>query len=348
MQLIRKRLSAEEGAPANTRYNPDCDCVETTADGGDTWTENPGADPRSNPAYQMPPNTAPDVRCAAAAGMVADVQRVVDAGIVGGTVVGIGNILLALLVLPIGWMFLLILAIAGALLTAGGTALAAAFPPEVYDALLCLFEQNLDESGQLDAAALDNVIDTATTQFPDPLVATTLGLVRQLHGVVGLNNAGVLYADPDADCVACGWQLDADLTTFDGGFEAYIGGAGVYATYEPGSGWRSNYFAPPFFDHVQALIVCLSFDTSFLTRIGWETHGYGATNPSNDLFADCILGDFRQAGSPWEGGEDWDTLSVYAQWYPDATATQYVYLTAFSLQGTGTPPDLPGWILSTP
>jgi len=214
MNVIRKRLYPDEGAPPQTRYDPETDSVQTTSDGGITWTQNDGADPRKNTAYQMPPNTETNVKCAAAAGMVEDVTRVVNAGIVGGTVVGIGAILLALLVLPIGWLYLLVLAVSGGLLTAGGTALAASFTQGVYDQLLCIFYNNIASDGSITGSQWTNVLTDVDSDIGDALVYSTLELVFKLHGAVGLSNAGTLYADGEADCSPCaGWTycwLDGD------------------------------------------------------------------------------------------------------------------------------------------
>lgn len=234
MFLIRKRLTQDEGSPPDTRYNPDCDCVETSVDGGITWTENPGADPRSNPAYQMPPNESPDPRCAAAAGMVAYIRQFVDQGIAGGTGLGIANGIFALILIfiPISWFFALITAIASLLLDIGSAALAFSFTEEIYDDLLCIFYARIDEDGVLtDAALADVFADVAA--LGDTVVTAAFGLAVQPMGPVGMTNAGVKLADPDAEC-ACGWCFNVDLTLSDGGFTftdagEYSAGVGLIA-----------------------------------------------------------------------------------------------------------------------
>jgi len=231
MQLIRKRLSPSEGRPPDTRYNPDTDTVETTPDGGETWNENEAVDPRVNPAYLMPPNTAPDVRCAAAAGMVEDVRRVANAGIAGTGIVGIGAILLTLAVIPFFWAYLLIVAVASILLLIGSSAMAAAFTPEVYEFLLCAFYSNIDVDGRIDQAGFEAVQAAAAAEFSDPTIDATLAAVWQLHGAIGLSNAGVSWADPEADCVDCAtWCYTVDLADNDGGFEFFAPGQGVWTS----------------------------------------------------------------------------------------------------------------------
>lgn len=226
MQVVRKRLSEREGAPPDTRYNPDCDCVETSVDGGMTWTQNDGADPRKNPAYQQPPNTAPDVRCAAAAGMVEDVRRVVNAGIAGVGTVGVGAILLTIVVIPFFWAYLLITLIASLLLLIGSSALAAAFTTEVYDGLLCMFYDNIDTDGRIDESGFAAVQSAAAGEWSSAAIDGALAIVLQLHGIVGLNNAGVVYADPDAECVCDTWCYVLDLAISDGGWTPYGAGQG--------------------------------------------------------------------------------------------------------------------------
>lgn len=205
MEIVRKLLSALEGSPPNTRYNPDTDTVETSVDGGATWTPNPGADPRVNPAYLLPPNTAPDPRCAAADGMVEYVRQVVNAGIDGTTIAGVGNLLLAaiLIFLPVSWFFALIALAAEAIITIGGAALSFSFTEGVYDQLRCIFVEHVDADGRLDAAAL-TAVQSDVDAIGDVTVSAVFGLIMQMAGHVGLSNAGAKYANPEAEC-ACGW-----------------------------------------------------------------------------------------------------------------------------------------------
>lgn len=330
-------------------YDPDCDCIIWTPPGSSEGIENPTLDPRHSDGLRFPPNDAEDQKCQAAANMtrfisdlISEVVLVVDNA---GNAEGLIAIILPFVIElgPFGILIELVLALAFVLFSAGATAIASAFTSDVYDQLTCIFFCNISADGSVTAEQLSTIV-TAIDSEIGGLVSTVLGAMFFLMGEVGLSNSGAV-GDAPADCSSCDcpWCLTVDLRDNDGGFEAFVGGAGTYATYVPGEGWRSNYFAPPEFDHVQALIVCLEFDTARLTQIGWETDGYGVDNASNDLYADCVLSDLRSSGSPWTGDEDWNVLSTYSQWYPDATATQYIYLRAFSLRGTGDIPDLPGW-----
>lgn len=238
MFVVRKLLSALEGAIPFTRYNPATNEVETSADGGATWTPNAGADPRVNPAYQVAPNEEPDPRCAAAEGMTLYIRQSVDAGIASATIVGVGNSVLGLLLfaLPITWMYALIWAIAEALVTIGSAALITEFTEDVYDQLRCALYDNLNAEGQIDQAGLD-----AFQAEADAIEALVVGPV--VHscilgaGVVGFNNFGAKQADPEAEC-ACGWCYYAPLDLDDGDFTPYVlsGTAGNYAS---ASGWEA-------------------------------------------------------------------------------------------------------------
>lgn len=198
--LIRKQLFAQENAPPNTRVNPETGAVETSFDGGETWQPNPDADPRINPGFQAPPPDVPDPRCAASAGMVQNVRNVVEGAAGGTTAAGIASILLTLLLIPgIGWMFGAMLLFATSFLTATAAAVLAAFTEDVYEVLLCMFYDNVESDGKITEAGLNDVVD-ACAEFSDPLVQEVMGWIRDMHGFVGFTNAGVAYADEEAEC----------------------------------------------------------------------------------------------------------------------------------------------------
>jgi hypothetical protein len=241
MFVIRKKLSPDEGAPPDTRYNPDTDTVETTPDGGTTWNENEGADPRRNPAYQLAPAGA---QCAAAAGMV-EAMKGFKEGVFGGlTLVGIATSALSgmiFLIPGIGWMWSLALGIAGGALTAGPATLYAAFTESVWEDILCILACHLDENGQMDQAAAD-AIQTEITTVLGGTVGLGVSLMFLAWGFVGFNNAGVLHNDPAADCAGCGctWCFEVFLADGDFAFGTYSDVWGPHAIYVPGTGWTAH------------------------------------------------------------------------------------------------------------
>lgn len=205
MQLIRKRLSETEGTPPNTRYNPECDCVEVTTDGGATWTEDEGSDPRVNPAFQRPPNTEPDVKCAAAAGMVKYVEDAVDSAIDTTTVIGLANGIFAIIIafLPITILAAVVLAVAEFLISLGAAALIAAFTSGVYTQLRCILYCFVDADGFLTDDTLSQAQAKIASEIGDPVVDAVFSILVSPTGVVGLNNAGSQLADGAADCSSC-------------------------------------------------------------------------------------------------------------------------------------------------
>lgn len=229
MMVIRKRLSATEGAPADTRVNPETGEVETSVDGVN-WNPNPGADPRLNPAYLLPPTT--EGNCAAAAGMIAEMKKYIAIVGAGGTVGGLATAILAgvVVLLPVSWLFVAFLGIAGSFVLAGSLAVALSFTEEVWDDLLCILYCNMSEDGQVSAAQLENIkSEIAALGIANVTLGTNL--IFQSWGHVGLSNAGVVSADPEADCSECdcveGWCYEFDFTESAHGFTGIFGGSWV-------------------------------------------------------------------------------------------------------------------------
>lgn len=243
MFTVRKDLSARAGAPPNTRVNPDTGVVETTNDDGTTWVDDPRSDPRQNPTLMLPPSDAPDVKCAAAAGMVENVRRVIDGAAGGTTVAGIATLLLTLLLIPgIGWMFAAMLLFASSFVAATAAAVLAAFTEDVYDYMLCSFYSNIDSDGKVSWAQLESVLADVSAEFSDVLVHDILAGIMQMHREVGFTNAGVVYADPLADCTSCapGGRL-YDFTIDPYQFVPQAFGATPLAVWALGVGWQSIY-----------------------------------------------------------------------------------------------------------
>lgn len=77
MDVIRKNIRFALPSFVNlTRYDEDTDTVQTSADGGATWVDNPGVDPRHS--LTQPLLETSDPRCDAAARMTAYVQELID------------------------------------------------------------------------------------------------------------------------------------------------------------------------------------------------------------------------------------------------------------------------------
>lgn len=248
MFVIRKRLSADEGAPANTRQNPDTGEIESTPDGGATWYPNPDADPRTNPAGLLPP--IPGDECAAAAGMVAQMEIFAQNVFGGTTAVGIASLTLAgmVAVIPgIGWMFSTALFIASSVITAGGATLLTAFTPTVFEQLQCIIVCLLDSDGRFTETTI-NDFQTAVNDELGGTVGLGVSLMIEAWGYVGFNNAGVLNNDPAADCSGCDFcdctGTSVNFAVSDQGFVTHawdiFPAIGTYMNNIFGTGWYAG------------------------------------------------------------------------------------------------------------
>jgi len=241
MEIVRKRLSADEITPANTRYNPGTDTVQSTPDGGTTWNDNPGIDPRSNSAGLLPALTTGDPACDAAAGMVQLIKDLIAGWNAQNNILGATSLTIefVLLFLPgFGLLADLALIALQAVFFIGLSSVNAAMTDTVYDQLLCIFRDRLDDSGQLDATAFAGLYDDVEAQL-DATAADVCERIFDILGFVGLSNAGVHYG-LTGDCGVCGWCMTVDLTDNDGGFVMGVQGGLPYGTYSAGVGWIAS------------------------------------------------------------------------------------------------------------
>lgn len=226
MQIVRKKLSATEITPPNIRYNPDCDCVEQTWDGGTTWTPTPGSDPRISPAFRAPARTGDDPQCNAAANMVAALRDMVDGDVAADNSLALATLLLgtALLFVPVaGWIADAFLLVADAIILLDQATIEAAFTSTVYDSLLCTFFDHMDADGQMSDEQLTAFLEDVFTNY-DFTVYSVISAHSDSLGAVGWSNMGALGTATGADCAACGgwcyeWSSVADMLA--DGFDAF-------------------------------------------------------------------------------------------------------------------------------
>lgn len=224
MEIVRKKLTADEITPANIRYNPDCDCVEQTWDGGTTWTPTPGADPRTSPAYRAPANSSDAPQCNAAANMVAALRDMVDADISADNSLSLATLLLgtALLFVPVaGWIADAFLLIADAIILLDQATIEAAFTSDVYDQLLCTFFCNIDPDGQMSDAQLVQFLSDVSDNYAFTVYSVVTNHSNTL-GAVGWSNMGALGTGTGSDCsdCSCAWcyQWDDNAALLAEGF----------------------------------------------------------------------------------------------------------------------------------
>ncbi len=204
IQVVREKLTADSVVPPNTRYNGDCDCVQTTYDDGVTWIDTPARDPRHGSYFVIPP-LGEDFTCDAAGGMVELVRRVIASVLDGAEVIGVANSILAILALlsgGAGIIFDLIIVVAEALITIGAATLNGYFDETAYGVLLCAFYCNIQPDGSVtadDVTAISAYIHANASSG----VVTVMDIFLNMYGEVQLQNAGVMFADSGADCSAC-------------------------------------------------------------------------------------------------------------------------------------------------
>lgn len=279
MRFVRKRLSENDIQPAGTRWNADCDCVQVTNDGGITWVDDPGLDPRTNPALLLPPNTGPDVKCAAAAGMTEYFRHNVDARIREVNVIGLANATFAIVgvFIPVGVIVGLFFAVSSAMLTYAAAIVEAAFTEDVYDDIRNLLYCLLDADGRIDDAGYDEFRLQLASSVGNVVVDGMVDLAFQMAGVVGLSNAGAKLADPDAECESCGWCEVYDFAISDYGFTGtmYLGeplavwvdGVGFIANAAGGEYHQRAIFIERVVDAAQVTLAQFDF-----TQIGADGH----------------------------------------------------------------------------
>jgi len=202
MKIIRKRLYESEGLSATVRWNEDCDCVQSLF--GDTWVDNPTADPRYNPGNLAPPNATADPRCSAAFGMRTKVENIMNAFFLADALIDAANSILALITITlpgVGLIWRVIFAVCEALYAIGTAALVAAFTEEAYEELQCIFYVNIDEDGRMSATQLSD-INTQICEDMDLTICAAMGLILNMLGEVGMSNAGAMFGE-DSDCDYC-------------------------------------------------------------------------------------------------------------------------------------------------
>jgi len=213
MQIVRKQLTSDTVAPKTTRINPDTGNFQTSPDGGVTWVDNSGADPRDSTWAHFPALTTESAQCDAAARITAAFQTLLEAlyqEINVAQFASAGLELLLLLFQPAGWIIDALLIVGGALITLGVATIEAAFTSDVWDGILCIIYNRIDSDGQMSASQLADILSDIASAYPGT-VSTTVNELVQLFGSAGLSNAGVERTET-GNCGACGtW---CDLATF--------------------------------------------------------------------------------------------------------------------------------------
>lgn len=243
MQIIRGRLNSADVINPTLRYNEDTDTVQYTPDGGATWVDDPGDDPRHGAKFAKPLKTTGDVRCDSSASMVAWVRNFIEYETsiltLGAGVTAVGNALLTLLtpIAPYALLFKVIFGVADTLFSFGSTALASAFTDETYDLMLCCFYCNIETDGTVTPGDLEDVQAQVSSDL-NTTAAIVLNAILSLQGEMGVQNAGTLY-DVAGDCgdCDCQWTYTWYFKISDGGWSFVDYGGDVGGTWQDGAGF---------------------------------------------------------------------------------------------------------------
>lgn len=245
LQIVRKKLTADEIQPAGTRWNADCNCVQQSPDGGVTWNDAPGLDPRTNPGGLLPPLISDDPQCDAATAMAAFVKSAIDKFLEASNLLQAANLIFAAiaLVLPVAGLIVdAVFLLVEALLTIGSSEIVAAMTPEVYETLTNIFYCNLNAEGQMSADGFARCYTDIEAQLTDPVVGIC-ERVLDLIGFVTLDNAGAMATEAgDCSGFACAWCYSWNFAMSDGGW--LVGAQGTWS----GSAWLSENIAPAVYD----------------------------------------------------------------------------------------------------
>lgn len=217
MELIRKELSSDEISPPGTRWNPDCNCVQQTPDGGTTWVDAPGLDPRSAPGFQLPPNPTENPQCDAAARMTAEVKELVDGFLTTSSTLQAVNALLAiiLVVLPgYGILIDLLLVVAEALVAVGTVEIAEAMTDDVYLQLQCILEGVVNEDGTITQDEIDEAFEQVESTIGG-IASTVIGEMMNTLGANGFSNAAASRSET-GDCSACNPAANLQIINYLG------------------------------------------------------------------------------------------------------------------------------------
>jgi len=275
IKIVRKFLTPDELSNPNQRYNADCDCVQTSYDGGDTWTDTPNADPRHFTGNLYPPTTGMDPQCLSAGNMVDRIKFILDTFIESATIFQATTSVLNILILLLpgaGILIDLVLAIAEALFDIGLVVVDAALTSGVYDQLLCIIYCEIGADGQVSPSQF-SVIRSRVDEQIGGTAAIAIDYALSQLGEVGLSNAGTI-GESTRDCSGCDceWCYEIDFSVTDGGWHSFSSPGAVYT---PGVGWtdhtvggaRGTYiesptFTPAVFTHIELTYTALGNATS--------------------------------------------------------------------------------------
>lgn len=241
MKIVRKYLTPDEISNPNIRIPAPDEVAQVTPDGGETWIDAPGIDPRHGDALRLPPLTG-DAQCDAAARMTAQWKDTLDAFVFTTDSAEAVQVLLTLVVAltgPVGVLVWIVWAIVNALVLIGRESIVSAFTSEVWDGIQCIIFCNIGTDGQMSAEQNADIMTEIAAQYPGT-VYNTLVQLNYWYGEVLLSNAGVVRTETgDCDECACQWVYEWNFLESDGGFHV-LPCESLLGTWTLGVGWQNT------------------------------------------------------------------------------------------------------------
>jgi len=300
--LARKLMSGccpDDGTLS--RYTED-GVFQTSDDGGLTWHDNPGADPRNN-TTQAPPldgEDGDDKKCiAATAGADFAKSQLIDSLTTGMSYAEINAALVGVvLILGVTGVGILITAIASLIFIAGVAVVQAAFTTEVWDRLKCNFYCNMSDDASFTPAQWIAVLTQLNTDETGIVNAILHQWIVSM-GNIGLTNLVRSHFADEGDCSDCdcnpGWCYEIDFTVTDGDFTA------VFGSWSGGVGWSGTAAGSGV-----SVVIDRTLPSANYTKITMDVNCPGTCNVALQISGQPTFGEINVATGTyvWEGDLD--------------------------------------------
>lgn len=364
MDVIRKELASLFGS-ALVRYNDAIDAVQTSADGGATWENNSGADPRN--IRHFPPVVTDSTRCDSAARFANAVREgeeliVAQLGISAPLAGIVSQVLIWLFAPEFALLITIVYGIVQAFASFGASAIASAFSAFDWDAFTCKVYGLLDTSGQISAAQLSAILSMIATDY-DGIQEDVLYNLVSLAGYGGMSDQIAIRTD-SGDCVSCGeWCMEygAGALAFNNGDWAIVAsGQGSISTDHMDTTYK-QFTTPAVRGYTVLGAKCVFGVTTTLTSVRIEFTWVTGAQAGTSEWAFGLWNNLTLAGQPMFGDHQPDIPFSPEHWIGSVSSTGFsinficgksagvasnpggsVQVTRVIVRGTGTAPSHAG------
>ena len=201
MEIVRTQLTSDVLYSKNLRYYSAGDVVQYTNDGGTTWVDAPGQDPRI--VAQVPPPDTADPACDGAERITEHYQALVAAFITGaaGGATSVVTAFLLLLFPAFALLIIVINLVVNGLLSIGAEDVADAFLGDEWETFKCIVRNKIGADGFVTEAGFSEIRDAVNFQIGGN-AATVLNYLMDMTGFGGMNDAAGQRTET-GDCSEC-------------------------------------------------------------------------------------------------------------------------------------------------